>query len=295
MKKVRSKIKTLIVIASGMMSVMPMTAGDYVKDAEPTVLEVRYIRHQVTDTTRRDDRFFDEETMLRIGPTKSVFCSVKYFMRDSLVVVNPTLYWQLEHAAFLQDRKGQHTLERSGRHWVFIYKNYPEGKVTEQAYFDMEDWRYEEDWEKPEWTIGNETKEILDYECFKAETDYRGRHWTAWFSPEIPLEEGPWKLCGLPGLILEAHDTNSDYSFIANGIFQNPEAEVGLFTYRDRRGIIKVTRDKYFNEWWRYKHKDIASEIKAAYTNLPVEPKKDVKPNYDKEETDYPHDLGKKR
>ncbi|MDE5970931.1 MAG: hypothetical protein K2G74_08920, partial [Muribaculaceae bacterium] len=77
--------------------------------------------------------------------------------------------------------------------------------------------------------------------------------------------------------------------------FQNPEAEVGLFTYRDRRGIIKVTRDKYFNEWWRYKHKDIAGEVKAAYTNLPVEIRKDVKPDYDKEEIDYPHDLGKKR
>ncbi len=56
-----------------------------------------------------------------------------------------------------------------------------------------------------EWTIANDlTKNILGYECIMAQTDYHGRKWTAWFSPEIPVHEGPWKLHGLPGIVLRA-------------------------------------------------------------------------------------------
>ncbi|MBD5356784.1 MAG: GLPGLI family protein [Bacteroides sp.] len=43
---------------------------------------------------------------------------------------------------------------------------------------------------------------ILGYECIMAEIDYHGHHWQAWFSPDIPVNDGPWKVCGLSGLIL---------------------------------------------------------------------------------------------
>lgn len=69
-----------------------------------------------------------------------------------------------------------------------------------------------------QWQIVDSTRMILGYECVMAETDFRGRHWTAWFAPEIPLQDGPWKLCGLPGLILEAADSTGQHSFTADGI-----------------------------------------------------------------------------
>lgn len=48
------------------------------------------------------------------------------------------------------------------------------------------------------------TADVLGYECVMAESDYHGRRWRAWFSPDLPLPFGPWKLHGLPGLILKA-------------------------------------------------------------------------------------------
>jgi len=56
------------------------------------------------------------------------------------------------------------------------------------------------------WDIKSEQKNILGFSCQKAEGDFRGRHYIAWFTDKIPIPDGPWKLCGLPGLILEVFD-----------------------------------------------------------------------------------------
>lgn len=269
-------------------------ADIWVRDTEPAILEVHYIRTEVTDTTKRATNYFKEETMLRVGKGKSCYCSVPRFNRDSLMYNNPSLYWQMEAASFKKDPKehDRTTLERSGRYGSFIYKNYPEGKVTETAYFDMEDWRYEEDWEKPDWSISDESKEILGYQCFKATADYRGRRWTAWFAPEIPIQDGPWKLCGLPGLILEAGDNYDMYHFIASGLRQNGVADVGFLCYREKRGVTKVTRDKFFNRWWRYANSNFGARMAALHGKGPTPGSNKKKEQHrDKEETNYPHNL----
>ena len=269
-------------------------AVNWVRDTEPTLLEVHYTRTEVTDTTKRDTNYFKEETMLRIGKSMSRYCSVPKFNRDSLMFCAPDLYWQMEIALFEKDPKehDRTVLERSGQYGSFIYKNYPVGKVTETAYFDMQDWSYEEDWEKPEWIITDETKEIIGYQCFKATTNYRGRVWTAWFTPEIPLQDGPWKLCGLPGLILEAEDNHNEYHFVANGLKQSGLADVGFLCYREKRGVRKVTRDNFFNCWWKYANSNFASKMAAMFGGKDAQIEAtDEEQHRDKEETNYPHDL----
>lgn len=63
------------------------------------------------------------------------------------------------------------------------------------------------------WKIFPETKKMANYQLQKAETDFGGRHWTAWFAVEIPINEGPYKFRGLPGLIFEISDAKNDYSY----------------------------------------------------------------------------------
>lgn len=289
---VPKNILTYILLVS---TAMIVKAENWVRDTEPAILEVHYTRTEVTDTTKRETNYFKEETMLRIGKGMSRYCSIPRFYRDSLMHNNPGLYFQMEAASFEKDPRehDRTTLERSGRYGSFIYKNYPEGKVTETAYFEMQDWRYEEDWEKPEWEISDETKEILGYQCFRATTDYRGRRWTAWFAPEIPVQDGPWKLCGLPGLILEAVDNHREFHFIANGLMQNGISEVGFLCYREKRGVRKVTRDKFFNSWWKYANSNFGAKMAAMFGGKNAQLKNtDKKEQHrDKEETDYPHDL----
>ena len=63
------------------------------------------------------------------------------------------------------------------------------------------------------WQIQNETKVILGMKAQKATTTYGGRNWVAWFTNEIPLQEGPYIFHGLPGLITEIHDIQNNYTF----------------------------------------------------------------------------------
>ncbi len=64
-----------------------------------------------------------------------------------------------------------------------------------------------------EWNITQETKEIMGLQCQKAVGDFKGRTYEAWFSSQLPYSNGPWKLGGLPGLIIEASDTKKEVIF----------------------------------------------------------------------------------
>ncbi|MGC5745472.1 GLPGLI family protein [Chryseobacterium sp. NFX27] len=63
------------------------------------------------------------------------------------------------------------------------------------------------------WKISDSIKTINELKVQRAETNFGGRKWIAWFTQEIPLSYGPYKFNGLPGLIIEIYDTQKDYIF----------------------------------------------------------------------------------
>lgn len=76
------------------------------------------------------------------------------------------------------------------------------------------------------WHITKETKQLLGMECIRAECFYHGRSYIAWFTPSIPVSAGPWKLWGLPGLILHVADQEKKISFTATAIHELSLSEV---------------------------------------------------------------------
>jgi GLPGLI family protein len=68
------------------------------------------------------------------------------------------------------------------------------------------------------WQISTDTATFGGMHCQKATTRFKGRDYTAWFCPDIPFHGGPWKLSGLPGLILEAYDDKKQVVFKFDGI-----------------------------------------------------------------------------
>lgn len=69
-----------------------------------------------------------------------------------------------------------------------------------------------------EWNILPETYVITNLSCQKAEVEYGGRQWTAWFTRDISLFEGPYYFHGLPGLIIQIQDSEGEFVFNATEI-----------------------------------------------------------------------------
>ena len=101
-----------------------------------------------------------------------------------------------------------------------IYKFYPEMKIQYMEKiangFTPQNIAYNEDI-KFNWNILSDKVKIGTYNTQKATTEFGGRKWTAWFSTDIPFQDGPYKFYGLPGLIVKIEDDGGNYSWELKG------------------------------------------------------------------------------
>lgn len=67
------------------------------------------------------------------------------------------------------------------------------------------------------WKILSDKQKIGEYNTQKATTEFGGRQWTAWFTTDIPFQDGPYKFWGLPGLIVKIEDDAKNYSWVLQG------------------------------------------------------------------------------
>ncbi len=91
-----------------------------------------------------------------------------------------------------------------------------------------------------EWHIFPETIHIGEYTCQKAEVEYAGRYWTAWFTKDITISEGPYYFHGLPGLIIQIEDDHKNFIFRITKIKKNTEDSL----YEMNEGT-EITWDQY--------------------------------------------------
>jgi GLPGLI family protein len=129
----------------------------------------------------------------------------------------------------------------------YVVKSATDNKLYYYDKVGTERFCYEEDIPQLNWAVGDSTRTILGYECFLASADYHGRKWIVWFSPEIPVAAGPWKLQGVPGLILEASTEDGLYRFVADGIQQtekliSPIYLANEYEKTDRVKFLKAKR-----------------------------------------------------
>jgi len=91
------------------------------------------------------------------------------------------------------------------------------------------------------WQITGDKANFAELHCQKATCHFKGRDYTAWFCPDLPVRVGPWKLNGLPGVIVEAYDAKKEVVFEFDRV---EKAVLGASKpIKDRHGRIVIPLD----------------------------------------------------
>ncbi|WP_157759835.1 GLPGLI family protein [Chryseobacterium piperi] len=96
-----------------------------------------------------------------------------------------------------------------------------------------------------EWKLIDEKQKIGTYSCFKAETEYGGRKWTAWYTKEIPFQDGPYKFNGLPGLIVKISDSENNFTYELSSIKKSNLPENVIFSKKYLEKHKKLSKEDY--------------------------------------------------
>ena len=154
------------------------------------------------------------------------------------------IYNQMKMAAFTS---GNIKSVPSRKVPMYIFKSRERGETDVYDGINVMMFQYTEPYEMQGWEITDSTKNILGYECTMATCDWRGRSWSVWFAPDIPVQDGPWKLSGLPGLILEATEASGQHAFRATGVQTTARQIVPIlnkenYEKADRMTMLKALR-----------------------------------------------------
>ncbi|GAB1464275.1 GLPGLI family protein [Pedobacter sp.] len=205
---------------------------------EPVVLSVTYQFKHVNDLNKPKS-YLEEEMILRLGKTESRYGSwteeLRYKAPPKIVNTSkpstgskggaygfsPTVNVNINGIKDFD--LAQYPNERKMKRVVVIGDN---NYMVEGALPEID------------WKLFDDKRQIAGYDCQKAVGNYAGRTYTAWYSAALPFRNGPWKLWGLPGLILEATDATGQVSFLFKEL---NKPGVNETTALRKKRIIKTT------------------------------------------------------
>ena len=185
--------------AQNPMGIVPLSSDKYTV-LDSAKYKFSYVLTFVPDSTKINSTLKNQLVLL-IGDHESKF----------FVDVAPQEYKRASGNVF-------QLVESRGLAATEIFKNFKTKKETITTNLRSQVSIYEEEITALNWNITNESMVILSYTCKKATTTFLGRQYEAWFTTDIPINNGPWKLGGLPGLILKAKDIQNYYIFECTSI-----------------------------------------------------------------------------
>lgn len=251
--------------------------------------------HSISKENGEKPSLKEETYILQIGHGESCYYNRQTYYVDSLINdPNGKLIYDQAWNDALQDFTNSgtnifRTLEDKGLMGESSYKNKKSFKDNRIVVYDRngDNYRYDVDMSDLSWELCDSTAVVLNYECNLARADYHGRQWTAWFAPDIPVQDGPWQLCGLPGLVMKAETDDGAYGFVITGLQQCDEPF--KVTEMDPNNLF-ITKRKSFLKMKDYRRRNRSSQIKAmtnGKVNVPESANYKGKDDY--LETDY-HD-----
>ena len=210
---------------SNFLFVLLLISTFHIMEAQSFVVQYEYEKRVMKDSSET----VSQNVYLNIDKEQSMFFSEAPYLADSIMTADEEKGKKINFKALPVDILT-----------CFIQKKLSKKEVT---YYSNEFIEHEYKYvEKPlfNWKISDEAKDILGYKTYLATTNYAGRNYIAYYTPEIPVQEGPYKFFGLPGLILEVFDDKKDHHFLAIGI--SKEKKINVDNQLSRRKFIETSK-----------------------------------------------------
>lgn len=149
-----------------------------------------------------------------------------------------------------------------------LYKNLKENRFINQNEMFSKQFLIKDAITNQEWKLEKETKNIGQYSCFKATYTYEREKMrmmtrgtdadtdseneddvemetitvTAWYTPQIPVKNGPGSYDGLPGLILEISD--GELSILCSKVVLNPKNGLDMKEPNKGKVVTQIAYDE---------------------------------------------------
>ena len=141
-----------------------------------------------------------------------------------------------------------------------VFKDFPKQEISLETRIGGDLFNVADD-RKMVWKILPEKMKIGEFETQKATTTFAGRNWTAYFSAELPFQDGPYKFSGLPGLIVKMEDASKTHQFELKGVTKFTPSKPKISEFNQEVTPIRITQEKYKKLFWEMRN-DPAKDFK---------------------------------
>ena len=240
------------------LTTVALTTAAYSQEADKTLAKVKYSFSHIRDTTQKDKPYTENMIML-VGKNASQYTSY-----DKIEQTKLRKKQILEQVKNVQQGSSMEINLSGGRQIIsedYFYFANEKKLYTKENMISV--FLIEEPSTKIDWKISKDTTSFSGVHCQKATARFKGRNWIAWFASELPFQSGPWKLNGLPGLIIEAYDDKKEVQFKFAGLEDVSKEAAPVADAPDPSGVvIKLSSDT-----------DLGNEIKLPSQGVKVTPK----------------------
>lgn len=222
-----------------------LSYGQILKEEYHFSKEIVYKFTYYPDSTALD-KPVEMNMSLLLNKTESLFQPTKRYSDDSLM--HALLNTGNERRAYVKTMGTIHVIPATNYQ---IFKS-DDAILTKEA-IDGQRYRftnnlnlYIDNPRNMNWIISSDTMTIHSIFCQKATLAHEGRQWEAWFAPEIPINNGPYKFQGLPGLIIEISDSQRYFAFELLSL-----SDIDKFVYttlRKDENLIITTKNEFYKQ-----------------------------------------------
>lgn len=192
-----------------------------------------------------------ERMILSVGKSISKFESEGAYLRDSVRDHMSKSAQSINLMKALGDIPKTNFKEK-------ILKNYPQKKISYKERIFREDYEYQEPMDGLAWKMTTKEADISGFHCKQAKLNYGGRVYTAWFTTEIPISDGPYKFYGLPGLIVQITDRKKHYDYLLVKALNRKGQPITVYDKNE----VEVTKPEFYKikkDFWDNPFKKLES------------------------------------